>query len=157
MDQPQKGYIKGRPIQMIFFNEDSLYGVARLRISETNEAYDEKEVVVNGMIPRLLEDETYVFYGRFTDHPRYGKQYAVESFERQMPESKPGLVQYLSSDLFHGIGEKTAESIVDALGERAIAKIMRDPSILSKVPKLSEEKAKGLYDSLMEHQGLDQL
>ncbi|WP_273850898.1 SF1B family DNA helicase RecD2 [Guptibacillus spartinae] len=157
MDQPQKGYIKGRPIQMIFFNEDSLYGVARLRISDTNEAYDEKEVVVNGMIPRLLEDETYIFYGRFTDHPRYGKQYAVESFERQMPESKPGLVQYLSSDLFHGIGEKTAESIVDVLGERAIAKIMRDPSVLSRVPKLSEEKAKGLYDSLMEHQGLDQI
>ncbi|WP_347549472.1 ATP-dependent RecD-like DNA helicase [Pseudalkalibacillus hwajinpoensis] len=157
MVEPQKGYIKGRPIQMIFFNEDSLYGVARLRIAKTNEAYDEREVVVNGMIPRLLEDETYIFYGRFTDHPRYGKQYAVESFERQLPESKPGLIQYLSSDLFHGIGEKTAEAIVDKLGERAIAKIMRDPSVLSQVPKLSEEKAKGLYDSLMEHQGLDQI
>ncbi|WP_377888364.1 ATP-dependent RecD-like DNA helicase [Alkalihalobacillus sp. R86527] len=156
-EQEDKGYIKGRLIQMIFFNEESLYGVARLRIDATNENYDEREVVVNGMIPRLLEDETYVFYGRFTDHPRYGKQYAIESFERKLPESRSGLVQYLSSDLFNGIGTKTAETIVDTLGEQAISKIMRDSSILSKVPKLSEEKAKTLYESLMEHQGLDQI
>ncbi|WP_281281343.1 SF1B family DNA helicase RecD2 [Pseudalkalibacillus caeni] len=153
----QKKFIKGKLIHMIYYNEDSMYGVARIRIKETNEITDEKEVVITGLFPMLHEDELYIFYGGFTEHPKYGRQYQVETFQRHVPKTRDGLVQYLSSDLFSGIGKKIAESIVDSLGENAINKVMKDPACLEGIPKLSEAKAKKLHESLLEHQGLEQV
>ena len=59
--------------------------------------------------------------------------------------------------MFKGIGKKTAESIVETLGENAISKILTQPSLLDSIPKLPPEKAKMLYDTLMDHQGLEQV
>ncbi|WLR49959.1 ATP-dependent RecD-like DNA helicase [Bacillus tianshenii] len=155
--EEEKKYIKGVIVAMIFHNEDSLYSVSRVRVLETNENYDEKEVIVNGNYPSLHPDETYTFYGKFRTHPKYGKQYNIEHFRKELPSTKEGVVLYLSSDLFHGIGKKTAEHIVDVLGESAISRIMQDPTVLDSVPKLSEEKARNLYETLLEHEGLEQV
>lgn len=104
----------------------------------------------------MNEEETYTYYGDFKEHPRFGLQLQATSFRKEMPQTKQGVVAYLSSNLFKGIGEKTAENIVDTLGEEAISKIMNQPSILDTVPKLAADKAKILYDTLMKNQGLEQ-
>ncbi|GMB07521.1 ATP-dependent DNA helicase (RecD/TraA family) [Thermolongibacillus altinsuensis] len=153
----EKSFIKGVHIGTIFHNEANLYSVVRIRVEETNEANTDKEVVVTGYFPLLSEYDTYTFFGSFKEHPRFGKQYVVEHFRKEFPETKEGVIQYLSSDLFKGIGKKTAASIVETLGERAISKILEDPSILDSVPKLSKAKAKQLYETLKEHQGLEQI
>ncbi|HHW36741.1 MAG TPA: ATP-dependent RecD-like DNA helicase [Bacillales bacterium] len=155
--EEQKKYIKGKVIVMIFHNEQTLYSVARIRISETNEQYEDKEVVVAGYFPYIHEDEVYTFYGNLHNHPRHGLQYQVNQFRKELPQSKDGIIQYLSSDLFVGIGKKTAKKIVDTLGDRAISKILENPSVLTTIPKLPEEKAKLLYDTLKHHQGLEQI
>ena len=77
-------------------------------------------------------------------------------FEKIFLKQNKGLLAYLSSELFKGIGKKTAEKIVETLGENAISKILNQPSLLDSVPKLPPDKAKDLYDTLMEHQGLEQ-
>lgn len=155
--QQEEQFIKGRPIVTIFHNEQNLYTVLRIRIEDSNEDMGKKDVVVTGYFPRLYEEESYIFYGRFTEHPKYGPQFQVEHFRKDLPKSKQGIVQYLSSELFKGIGKKTAENIVDVLGENAIERIMEQPSLLDTVPKLSKEKAKLLHDTLIEHQGLENI
>ncbi|RFU71624.1 ATP-dependent RecD-like DNA helicase [Peribacillus saganii] len=153
----EKLYMKGRHLVTIFHNEQNLYSVVRIRVDDTNVNYDEKEAVVTGYFPRIHEQETYIFYGQMKDHPKFGLQFHVEQFRKDMPQSKDGIVAYLSSELFKGIGKKTAESIVEALGENSITKILEQPSILDSIPKLNPEKAKSLYDTLIEHQGLEQV
>lgn len=155
--EDSKKFIKGKLIVMIFHNEETLYSVARIRIKETNEQYEDKEVVVAGYFPYIHEDEIYTFFGYLHQHPRHGLQYQVHHFRKELPQSEDGVIQYLSSDLFEGIGKKTAKKIVDALGERAISKILENPSVLDTVPKLQAEKAKLLYDTLLVHQGLEQI
>ncbi|CAG9619443.1 SF1B family DNA helicase RecD2 [Sutcliffiella rhizosphaerae] len=150
-------FIKGSHLVTIFHNESNMYSVVRIRVAETNVAYDEKEAVVTGYFPRIHEDETYIFFGQMKDHPRFGRQFHVEHFRKDIPQTRQGIVQYLSSDLFSGIGRKTAEKIADSLGENAISKILENPSVLDSVPKLAGDKAKLLYDTLMEHQGLEQV
>lgn len=150
-------FIKGSHLVTIFHNESNMYSVVRIRVTETNVAYDEKEAVVTGYFPRIHEDETYIFFGQMKDHPRFGLQFHVEHFRKDIPQTRQGIIQYLSSDLFSGIGRKTAEKIADALGENAISKILENPSVLDSIPKLAGDKAKLLYDSLMEHQGLEQV
>src|SRR5699024_936637 len=97
------------------------------------------------------------FYGKFVDHPRFGLQFQTKHFKKVMPQTKQGVAQYLSSGLFKGIGKKTAERIVDELGENAIQMILQSPEVLEKIPRLSNEVAKNLYDELMTHQGLEQV
>ena len=102
-DEQQK-YMKGSHLVTIFHNEKNLYSVVRIRLEETNENYDEKEAVVTGYFPRIHENETYMFFGQLKDHPKFGLQFQVEHFRKEMPQSKQGIIQYLSSDLFSGIG-----------------------------------------------------
>lgn len=150
-------YIKGRPIVTIFHNESNLYTVLRIRVEETDEIYDEKEAVVTGFFPRIHEEDTYKFFGVMKEHPKFGLQFHASRYEKEIPKTKEGIIQYLSSDLFSGIGKKTAASIVDTLGENAITQILQNPSVLEKVPKLSSEKATLLHETLQEHQGLEEV
>ena len=65
------------------------------------------------------------------------------------------MVQYLASDLFKGIGKRTAEKIVHHLGEHAISKIMDDPEALNGV--VNKQKAQEIYETIVEHQGLEKV
>lgn len=150
-------YIKGRHLVTIFHNEENLYTVVRIRVDETNDTYEDKEAVVTGNFPKIHEDETYVFYGRFQEHPKFGMQFHAKHFKKEIPQTTQGVVHYLSSDLFKGIGKKTAEKIVEHIGENAITKILENPSLLDEIPKLPKEKAKSIYDTLSEHQGLERV
>ncbi len=154
--EEQAKYVKGRHLVTIFHNEENLYTVLRIRVDETNDSYEDKEAVVTGYLPRMHENDTYTFFGEFKDHPRFGLQFQVSSFRKEMPQTKQGVITYLSSELFKGIGQKTAENIVETLGENAISKILNEPSLLDTVPKLPPDKAKLLYDTLMQNQGLEQ-
>jgi exodeoxyribonuclease V alpha subunit len=153
----EKTYIKGTAIVTVFHNEENLYNVTRIRIKETNVSMDDKEAIVTGYFPRLNEDELYTFIGNFKEHPKFGLQFQVEQFKKELPQSKQGVIQYLSSDLFNGIGKKTAENIVEALGERAIYRMLQDPAVLKKVSRLSADKAEKLIAQLREHQGLEEV
>ncbi|WP_195695873.1 ATP-dependent RecD-like DNA helicase [Priestia megaterium] len=155
--QPERHYISGMSIVTVFHNEENLYNVTRIRIKKTNLEIEDKETVVTGYFPKLNEDEVYTFYGDFKEHPKFGLQFHVEQFKKELPQSRQGVVQYLSSDLFHGIGKKTAENIVDALGERAIFRILQNESVLKEVPRLSADKAEALVTQLREHQGLEEV
>jgi len=152
----QGKFIKGKPIVTIFHNEQNLYTVLRIRVDETNENYNDREAVITGYFPRIHEQEAYIFYGEMKEHQKFGLQFHATHFRKDMPQTKQGVVTYLSSELFKGIGKKTAEKIVDTLGENAITRILNQPSLLEQVPKLPPDKAKDLYDTLMEHQGLEQ-
>lgn len=153
----QKKYIKGKHLLTIFRNEQNLYAVLKIRVEDTNLDYDEKEATITGYFPSVHEHETYIFYGQMKEHPRFGLQFQAEHFRKELPQTKEGVIAYLSGELFKGIGKKTAKKIVDTLGENAISRILNQPSLLDTVPSLAPDKAKVLYDTLMEHQGLEQV
>lgn len=153
--EEEQKYIKAQVLHTIFHNEENLYSVMRMKVMETNEAYEEKEVIITGHFPRMHEEEIFTLHGHFKEHPRYGMQYHVEMFKKELPQTKNGVVQYLSSDLFKGIGKRTAERIVEKLGGQAISKIMDDESVLDGIVK--KDKARELYQTIMEHQGLEKV
>jgi exodeoxyribonuclease V alpha subunit len=153
----QGKYVKGKHLVTIFHNEQNLYSVLRIRVEETNDDYTDKEAVITGYFPKIHEQETYIFFGEFKDHPKFGLQFQTNHFRKDIPQTKQGVISYLSSEMFKGIGKKTAENIVTTLGENAISKILNQPSLLDSIPKLPPDKAKLLYDTLMEHQGLEQV
>lgn len=150
-------YIKGEHVHTIFHNEQEQFSIAKIKIHETNEHYKYKEIVAKGYFPHLQDGTVYYFYGDLKKHPEYGWQYHIHAYETFVPDTKQGLIAYLSSDLFHGIGKKTAEKIVDILGENAISQILNDRGVLKHVPGLKEDKAERLVKVLQENQGFEQV
>lgn len=154
----EKGYIKGKLIHEIFHNPENLYSVCKIRVLESKEdQFSEQDVTIVGTFPPLHEGEVYTFWGELKEHPRFGLQYRVHQFRKELPQGKDGLIQYLSSDLFPGIGKRTAERIVDKLGLQAIPLILENPEVLTEIPRLTEQVRNNLYERLMEYQGLEQI
>ena len=135
-------YVVGEVLRTLFYNADNLYSVLSVRVTETNcEGITAKdEMRITGQLIQLEDGETYRFSGQPTVHAKYGQQFAATNVEKQLPTTKTSLIRYLSSDLFKGIGEKTAESIVQHVGEDVLQRILDDPSVLDRVPRLSDEK-----------------
>ncbi|MEC5422161.1 ATP-dependent RecD-like DNA helicase [Virgibacillus sp. C22-A2] len=151
----EKGYIKGEVLYTIFHNETEHFSIAKIKVQETNEDFNEKEVVAKGYFTNLQEQTTYYFFGDFEKHSRFGLQYKVNAYQTFIPSTKDGLISYLSSDLFFGVGEKTATRIVEHLGESAISKILNNPDILSTIPGIKKATSELLTKSLQENQGFE--
>lgn len=152
-----KLFISGRPIVSIFHNEDNLYSILKVKIKSTNTNYTDKEGIIVGYFPKLSTDESYTFYGQLKNHPRYGQQFAVDTFVRDKPDSVRGVVHYLSSDLFPGIGPKTAQTIVKKLGENALQQILDNPDVLKSVPRLTKDKQQTIIQGLQENHGMERI
>ncbi|MGX0909700.1 SF1B family DNA helicase RecD2 [Staphylococcus caprae] len=143
--------IKGTVDAILFQNNDNFYTVLKVDTIETNESFDSMPTVV-GFLPNVVEGDVYTFKGQVVEHPRYGKQLKAETFEKELPQTKDAIVSYLSSDLFKGIGKKTAQNIVNALGENAINDILNHPEILQKVPSLPKKKQQQIADQISANQ-----
>ncbi|SOC36385.1 SF1B family DNA helicase RecD2 [Ureibacillus acetophenoni] len=155
--ETSKLFVLGRPIVSIFHNPSNMYSITRVKIQETNLQFDEKEIIVVGYFPNLSEEDLYRFTGVLKNHPKYGQQFQAETFEKEVPATEQGVVHYLSSDLFPGVGRKTAEIIVEKLGADAIKKIMEDPSALDIIPRLKEDKKVAIRETLEQNLGLERI
>lgn len=155
IDTQEDVYIEGELLHMIFYNEQEHFAIAKIEITDHTEKYDEDTIVIKGHFPRLQEGTTYRFFGTFEQHASYGTQYKINSYETVMPDTEEGVVAYLSSDLFYGIGEKTASRIIEHLGVHAISRILNDPSIVQTIPKISKQVAETLVKTLQENQGFE--
>lgn len=92
--------------------------------------------------------------GRWKDHPRYGKQFAVEDLRVVLPQSKDGIRAFLASGLFRGVGPAMAQKVVDALGEETFAVLTHKPERLDQVHGLTKKAREGLVAAWREHQAI---
>ena len=147
-------YIKGKFKQSIF-KGDTGYNVGLFKITETNDPEMEelvkKSVTFTGYFADLTIDDTYIFYGSLVYHDRYGYQYSVTSYEKIVPTGHDAIIDFLTSPLIKGCGEKTAEKIVNILGDNAIEKIKENINNLDLIPKLTDTKKKSIYNSILKY------
>lgn len=147
-------YIKGKFKQSIF-KSDTGYNVGLFKISETDdpemENFIKKTITFTGYFDTLNNEDTYILYGSLVYHDRYGYQYSVASYEKVLPSGKDAIIEFLTSSLIKGCGEKTAIKIVEILGDNAIEKIKDNINNLDLIPKLSETKKKSIYNSILKY------
>lgn len=150
-------YITGEVLAIYFSNPSNFYKVMLVEVEETNSDYLENNIVITGNFGRIQEGSTYEFYGVFTNHPKYGVQFKAERYNSSQPSTSESLVKYLSSDSFKGIGEKTAEKVVDTLGTDCIDEIVADSTILNQVPGLSQKQKETLEEVLSSEYGMQKV
>ncbi len=143
--------IKATFKQTIFESADSLFKVILVKDLKT-----ERSIVVSGSFQPLEEGLTYLFEGYYKEHIKYGHQFYA-SRVTLVESNYEGLISYLSSDKFKGIGKAIATEIVDALGLDAINKILEDEGSLDSIKKLNKAKKKILIETLKANHKQDQI
>ena len=145
-------FIKGFLYKEIYRNEINGYMVGLFKIKDNNIDYDDDMIHITGILPRLSEKKEYILYGEIVYHNKYGKQFNVNSFEVNIPTKEEELIVFLSSDLFPGVGEKSAKQIVDTFHEDTINKILENKDCLQLIPRLGENKINRIYNVLVDYQ-----
>ena len=79
--------------------------------------------------------------GNFVEHPEYGTQFKIETFEKTMPETLEGLERYLANSNLKGIGPATAKKIIKQFGEDTIHILRFNPEKLTCIKGITKEKA----------------
>ncbi len=126
--------ISGIVEEIIFYNEENGYCVAAI---DSNGEY----ITVVGTMFCLSPGETITLQGTYKEHPVYGQQFAVSSFEKTAPNSLDSIYKYLASGMLKGIREGLAKKIIDAFGENSLDIIENDPEKLSQIKGISIKKA----------------
>ncbi|WP_288528912.1 ATP-dependent RecD-like DNA helicase [uncultured Secundilactobacillus sp.] len=155
-DETSQPYVVGKVATTFFESPDSFYKVLLVSVTETNLEWQEPEIVVTGSFADIADEAAYRFFGRLVEHPKYGQQFQATNYQNETPTSKSGLISYLSSDEFPGIGQKTAERVVEALGTTTIDKINANPAVLNPLG-LSAKVKDTLVTTLAANNGVEQI
>jgi exodeoxyribonuclease V alpha subunit len=155
--------IQGTVERVTFHNEESLYTVLRI---VPERGYDDPEspiligvgqLTAVGPLSRPFAGLRLKLVGKWTSHPVHGRQFEFEGVEMLEPVGTDGVVRYLASPAFPGIGEVLARRIVAALGPGAIGIIRDDPARLGEVKGLTSvvrEKLVGVVVAEFAHHQL---
>ena len=142
MEEELFGYVEN----IVFAGEESGFTVARLK-----EPRREELTTIVGSMPSLQPGETVRCKGRWKHHPKFGRQFAVESLEFQSPSDLVGIHKYLASGMIKGIGPMYAEKIVGAFGLDTLKIIDKTPERLLEIEGIGKKRI-GLIQKCWEDQ-----
>ena len=109
---------------------------------------DEEEVTCVGTFSDIAEGENIEAHGSYTDHPTYGRQFAVKSFEEKAPKDEMAIERYLGSGAIKGVGIALAARIVRRFKSDTFRIIEEEPERLAEVKGISERKAMEIADQV---------
>ena len=144
-------FIIGKVTRIIYENASNSYKVGVFRVKESSEnlrEYINTSISFTGNFNNLNDEIYYKFTGSIVNHPKYGTQFSVTSYEISNPSDEEEIISYLGSGLFKGIGIKTAEKIVKKYGKNTLEIIKNDPYALSKIDRVSVKTSLEVYDKL---------
>ncbi len=102
-----------------------------------------------GYFPVVNEGENLCLKGDYTNHPTYGKQLKVASYDVVAPADEVSMERYLGSGAIRGIGPKLAARIVKMYGADTFRIIEEEPELLAKVKGISQAKAMEISDQIV--------
>lgn len=140
--------VEGTVQSVVFQNEENGYTVLSL-LTEQGEV-----VTVVGCIPYAAPGEGMTVTGVWITHPLYGPQITCEQVERRMPREEEEIVSYLASGILKGVGQATAERLVERFGTDTLRVLEEEPERLSQIKGITAKKAMELSKAFRELTGL---
>ena len=147
-------FIKGQYKKSLFESNNG-YIVGLFKVQDSSIEFSDfigKTITFTGYFHELSESDIYIFYGEFINHNKYGEQFNTINYERLKPEDKDSIVEFLSSGLFKGIGEKKARKIVDILGNDTLNVIIENKDSLLLIPGINKKQVDILHNTLVEYE-----
>ncbi len=141
----------------VFYNPLSRYCVISVKTDDTEvpesarSDYKYKDHLIRftatGYDLPQSDSVTMELTGEWVKDEKHGCQLQVEHCREIVPPTLDGVRGYLASGLIKGIGEKTAEAIVDRFGVRALDILENSPEQLLEIKGITEERLKEIKSS----------
>jgi len=143
--------IHGVIVKVTYYNSDTHFGVVRIKLDYRDEKLAKyKDKLFSNLLTvtcsfdrQPIEDEEYEFSGEFVTN-QYGLQLKAKSFFRREASTPEGIIAFLSSELFHGIGKVAATRVYETLGKDCINLIEKNPELIEQVPGLNAKQKETL-------------
>lgn len=139
----EKTVICGYVDHIIYQNADNGYTVM-------NVTDDKSEVTVTGTFRGIGAGERVRIEGTYQEHPSYGQQLRMVSYEVLPPDDCKSVERYLGSGAIKGVGEKLAQRIVKKFGEDTFRIIEEEPARLIEIKGISERIAREIAEQVYE-------
>ncbi|QUW20885.1 ATP-dependent RecD-like DNA helicase [Sporosarcina sp. Marseille-Q4063] len=131
---------KGKVVRVLYRNEDFL--IAKLQT-------DKEELTIKGSIYGVDKGEEIKVRGAWENHAKFGKQLAVEFWERPIPQTKDQVIAFLASSLVKGCGPKQSTMIAEKLGENALMIITQQgETSLQGIKGIGKKRANNIVESI---------
>ena len=133
------GYVE----HIIFHNSENGYTVMNL-------VTEEEEITCVGMCRGIVEGESICAQGEKVEHPLYGSQFKISSYESVAPRDCASMERYLGSGAVKGIGAALAARIVKKFKEDTFRIIEEEPERLAEIKGISMRKAREIAEQVEE-------
>jgi exodeoxyribonuclease V alpha subunit len=124
--------------RVTYANEETGYTIARVAADRSGPDL----LTVVGPLAGAQVGESLRLTGRWTSHPRYGRQFEVRSYSTVLPATIQGIQRYLGSGLIKGIGPVMAERMVAHFGTDILRVIDEEVQRLAEVPGVGPKRTK---------------
>ena len=141
--------LQGIVERVTFHNETNGWSVLRVKCYNDFEA---STVIVHQT--KVFAGATMKFYGSWSNHPKFGKQFTANRAEERKPATAAALEKYLGSGLIKGVGPKTAKRIVSHFGENTLTVFEKSIDDLLQVPGIATKKLEGIREAWEEHKAI---
>ena len=131
------GYVE----KIKYRNEENGYSI----LSVNSDGLD---YVLVGTFPYISEGDFIEASGRDVEHPIYGDQIQVESYELKAPEDTASMERYLGSGAIRGVGTALAARIVRRFKADTFRIIEEEPERLAEVKGISEKMAQAISEQM---------
>ena len=139
--------LTGEIRSIIYYNEINSYTIARIIV-------DENEITIVGYLPFVNVGDNLTVCGEYVVHKEYGKQFKVETFKKNIPDTPVALERYLANGNIKWVGPKTAEKIIAKFGLETIHVLEKTPEKLTIIKGITLEKAMEISSSFIENEEL---
>ena len=139
--------------RITYANEETGYTIARV---STDQSAVELLTVVGALLGAQV-GESLRLTGRWTSHPKYGRQFEVHSYTTVLPATVQGIRRYLGSGMIKGIGPVMADRMVTHFGTDILQIIEEEPERLVEVRGLGPKRSKRIADAWEEQKAIKEV
>lgn len=139
--EKESNTLNGTVEELIYVREDTGFVILAL------EGDDGGLYTALGVMPDVTEGDLVRLRGKWEQNARYGRQFRVSEYERELPSDVAAIERYLASGAVRGIRLKTAHKIVAQFGEDTFDVIENHPDWLAEVPGITAKQAQEISES----------
>ncbi len=137
--------------KLVFRSNDTGFSVFSLTTSGG------AKITILGSLPDLHQGERVSLRGTWGFHKKFGRQFTVSEYDKELPYDVVGIEKYLSSGMIRGIGPQLAGRLVSAFGAKTLEVIDKKPELLLKVNGVGEKRVDAIASAWQEQKEISRV
>lgn len=142
--------VQAKVLAVQFYAPEKNWGVVIAKSPDSSDRF----TAAGNLMDTPYAGQSLRLNGVFTEHPKYGAQFRIDSAVALQPTTHTEMIKYFCRGEFKGVGEVTAKMIVDHFGLSVLDVLAEDSSKVLEVkgiPKKIRTKLVDMFSEVLSH------